>query len=307
MKTYKSKKHNKKHHSKNHHNKTQKNKIQGHILNENNQGWKSIYIYGDAFDRGFAHGFLLKNELVRVKKVFEFLVKHELKMSFKEYISTSNKIIKPIVKEKYPEIYQEIRGISKGAKKGGLNISVDYLIGWNAYMSLYSHFKDGAVIKCSAFIATGNATENGDIIMAHNTHTNFADGQLHNVIIYVWPSKGHKFVMQTTPGYIASGTDWFLCGSGIIGCETTIAFVNYKPVFGDPYFCRIRNAMQYGNTLDDYADIMSTNNAGDYACSWQFGDINTNEIMLFEMTLKEKNIQRTKNGVFFGKIGRAHV
>jgi hypothetical protein len=31
-----------------------------------------------------------------------------------------------------------------------------------------------------------------------------------------------------------------------------------------------------------------------------FGDINTNEIMLYEIGLKEKNVQRTKNGVFYG-------
>jgi hypothetical protein len=45
---------------------------------------------------------------------------------------------------------------------------------------------------------------------------------------------------------------------------------------------------------------MSENNAGDYACSWLFGDIKQNEIMLFELGLKTYNIQKTKNGVFYG-------
>ena len=58
--------------------------------------------------------------------------------------------------------------------------------------------------------------------------------------------------------------------------------------------------MQYGNSLDDYDKIMSDHNAGDYACSWLFGDIKNNEIMLFELALKHKNVQKKKNGVFYG-------
>lgn len=285
----------------NHNNKTLKlrNLLSGRII-EKKEGWIILQINGEPYDRGFAHGFLLKNELKHTMKVLQFLLKQELRVSMQKFMETSNKIMKPIVQKYYPEFYEEMRGISAGARKAGLSISTDLIIAWNSYISLYSYFLDGSIIKCSAFIATGKATEKGDIVMAHNTHTNFADGQLHNVIIYVTPTNGHPFVMQTSPGFIASSTDWFLCSTGIIGCETTISAINYKPKFGDPYYCRIRQAMQYGETLDDYDKIMSTRNAGDYACSWLFGDIRTNEIMLYEIGLKKKNIERTKNGVFYG-------
>ena len=106
--------------------------------------------------------------------------------------------------------------------------------------------------------------------------------------------------MQTAAGYIASGLDWFICSSGMIGCETTISEINYKPVFGFPYFCRIRPAMQYGDSIDSYNKIMLRDNAGDYACSWLFGNINTNEIGLLEIGLKKHNIKKTKNGLFYG-------
>ena len=274
--------------------------INGNIINENLEGWKIIHIYGNAFERGFAHGFLLFKELKRVLKTVPFIIKTTLHVSMNKYIKTSNKIIKPILIREFPEFFDEIRGISAGARKRGINISTDFLISWNSYMSLYSYFKDGSAIKCSAFIATGNATKNGDIIMGHNTHTTFMDGRLQNIIMYVIPLNGHHFVMQTSPGFIASVTDWFLSSTGIIGCETTIANINYKPEFGYPFYCRIRQAMQYGNTLEEYDKIMSTCNAGDYACSWLFGDIKTNEIMLFELALKHKNVQKTKNGVFYG-------
>jgi len=156
--------------------------------------------------------------------------------------------------------------------------------------------------RCSAFIATGDATLNGDIIMAHNTHSDFVTAQFFNINMCIIPEKGNSFIMQTAVGYIASGTDWFICSSGIIGCETTISDITYIPDFkhGYPYFCRIRKAMQYGNSIDEYIKIMFLDNAGDYACSWLFGDIHTNEIALLEIGLKKHAIHRTKNGLFYG-------
>ena len=270
------------------------------FIHSRDEGWVNITIHGEPYERGFAHGYLLKPELHRMMKVFPFLITDVIEVSVSKYMKDCMRMIKPILKKQFPEYYNEIQGISDGAKKAGLDISVNLLIGWNAYMSMYSYYVDGGSQRCSAFIATGNATEKGDVVMAHNTHTDFASGQLQNINLTVAPTKGNRFVMQTSPGCIASGTDWFICANGLIGCETTIGDINYKPSFGYPYFCRIRQAMQYGNTLDDYSTIMLTKNAGDYACSWLFGDINTGEIMLCEMGLNVSNIQRTKNGVYYG-------
>ena len=58
--------------------------------------------------------------------------------------------------------------------------------------------------------------------------------------------------------------------------------------------------MQYGNTLDEYCEILLHENSGDYANAWMFGDTNTNEILRIELGLKYHNIERTKNGFFIG-------
>jgi hypothetical protein len=58
--------------------------------------------------------------------------------------------------------------------------------------------------------------------------------------------------------------------------------------------------MQYGNTMDEYCEILLHENSGDYANSWLFGDTNTNEILRIELGLKYHNIERTKNGFFIG-------
>jgi hypothetical protein len=105
--------------------------------------------------------------------------------------------------------------------------------------------------------------------------------------------------MQTSPGWIYSGSDFFITSKGIIGTETTIGgFSGYENLI--PVAYRARKAMQYGNSLDEYVKIFLDGNSGDYANSWLFGDINTNEIMRIELGLKYKNVEKTKNGYFIG-------
>ena len=281
---------------------TQKNRktpIQGEIIYEK-EGWKKIRIYGDPYDRGYAHGFLLAKDIAEVQRTLPFMIPAFLSMSVRDYMKRCQSEITPIVKTHYPEFYSEFRGISAGAKAARVNVSVLTLIAWNSFQSLYP--RNVTPNRCSAFIATGSATESGEIVMAHNTHTDFISGALHNIVIQVEPTEGHAFTMQAAPGYIASSTDWFLCAGGIIGCETTISRITYDPDFknGHPYFCRIRKVMQYAKTLDECSDMMLTHNAGDYACSWLFGNTNTSEIMLLELGLKTHSIQKTQNGVFYG-------
>ena len=170
----------------------------------------------------------------------------------------------------------------KGAGKGGGGGS------WN-----------GADDRCSAFIAVGSYTKDGKIVCAHNTFDNFIDGQHFNVVITLVPSSGHRMMFQGAPGYIFSGTDFFTCSSGIFGTETTLGGFNaYENK--DPICCRIRYAMQYGNTLDDYVEHLTKNNSGDYASTWYFGDTNTNEIMRIELGLKYTPVERKKDGYFIG-------
>jgi hypothetical protein len=148
-------------------------------------------------------------------------------------------------------------------------------------------------------MAVGDWTEDGKIVCAHNSFCDYIDGQFSNIVLDLNPEKGHRFIMQTSPCWIWSGTDFFVTSKGIIGTETTIGgFLPYEKKF--PIGYRIRKAMQYGNTLDDYCEILLHENSGDYANSWLFGDTNTNEILRIELGLKYHNTERTKNGFFIG-------
>lgn len=275
-------------------------KINGKITSKKH-GWITIHIYGNPFERGYAHGILLADKIKHNIDLLPFFVNEYYHVSFEDYRNVCLQQIKPNIIKNFKEFYDELFGIETALREQFLDISVDDLICWNSIMSFYSHKKkNNHRNRCSAFIATGDATKNNDIVMGHNTHTNYIDGLLQNIIMYITPEKGCSFVMQCSAGNIASGVDWFITSVGIVGCETTIYGINYEPIFGSPFFCRIRKAMQYGKTIDDYVDIMLHDNAGDYACSWLLGNIETNEIACFELGLKEHSYKKTFNGVFYG-------
>jgi hypothetical protein len=264
-------------------------------------GWRVAHVSGSAYDRGFAHGFFLKDDLNNVLLAMPAILDIVLHIPLRKFMHASNTEILPVVRRDFRELYDECLGIVAGARAAGVHTDIQTIIAWNAYESLCGLLAPAySVQKCSAFIAVGDATRTRDIVMAHNTHTNYAAGALENVVLYVDPDRGAPFVMQTAAGRVSSVTDWFVSASGMVGCETTISGIAYRPQFGAPVFCRIRSAIQYGASIDDYVRILGAHNAGDYACSWLVGDTNTNEIALIEMGLNGANVQRTRDGVFYG-------
>ena len=272
-------------------------------------GWIYISVKGDAHERGYAYGYICAAEFKKIQNMLEFLMYESYGKKWEYFIEEVNIDFKEMTKKEFPEFYEEMEGIAEGCTAGGTKTTIDEILTWNFYMSIpywYSTRSEGHVGKeggakdrCSAFIAVGDYTEDGKIVCAHNSFTEFVDGQYMNIILDLNPSKGHRFIMQTSPCMIWSGTDVFITAKGIIGTETTIGgFYPYEKNF--PVGYRIRQAMQYGNTLDEYVEILLKENSGDYANSWLFGDINTNEILRIELGLKYHNVERTKNGCFIG-------
>lgn len=282
-------------------------------------GWIPITIWGDAVKRGYAHGQLLSSELAIIEQELPILIEQNMGITMKEYLDDIDTLIMPLLRNpRNREWLQELSAIVCGATDNGVPITVTWLVGWNSYLGMYDYYANRSKRKpkykkghCSAFIATGEFTKNGDIVMGHNTHDDFLSGSWANICMTICFSptlknNNNKIIMQTSPGYIASSTDWFLClHSGIIGCETTIGELSYVPFTiqnSSPQFCRIREAMQYGKSLEDYVRILTNNNSGDYANSWLFGDCNTGEIMRYELALRETNasISRTFTGAYYG-------
>jgi hypothetical protein len=272
-------------------------------------GWKYISINGKPRERGYAYGFLCADDFKEIQKMLKFFMLESYGMEWEYFIKEISDDFKEMTERDFNELYEEMIGIAEGCNENGCKTTIDEIIAWNFYMSIpywYSLKSDnrvgkegGSKDKCSAFIAVGDWTEDGKIVCAHNSFCDFIDGQYLNLVLDLNPEEGFRIIMQTSPCSIWSGSDFFVTASGIIGTETTIGgFFPYEKKY--PVGYRIRKAMQYGNNLDEYCEILLHENSGDYANSWLFGDINTNEILRIELGLKYHNIERTKNGYFIG-------
>ena len=284
------------------------NRVKNGISYEKN-GWKYISIKGKPKERGYAYGYLCAKDFKEIQKMLNFLMLEAYGIEWNYFIEEVSKDFKEMTEKEFPELFDEMLGITNGLNAAGCKTNLNEIIAWNFYCSIPywhqtksdSHFskEGGAKEHCSAFIAVGDWTEDGKIVCAHNSFADFIDGQYGYLILDIKPDKGHRMIMQTSPCWIWSGTDFFITSKGIIGTETTIGgFFPYEKRY--PIGYRIRRAMQYGNTLDEYCEILLKENSGDYANSWLFGDINSNEILRIELGLKFHNIEKTKNGYFIG-------
>jgi len=295
-------------------------------LSYKKNGWTYISVSGKPKERGFAYGYFAAEEFKEIQKMLHFYIFETFGYTWDYFIEKINDDFKEMTRVLYHDLYLEMDGIAEGCNAAGCKTTLDEIIAWNFYYSLpywFSFvsdspggkegggkgkssetfislpFKNRAMDRCSAFMAVGDWTKDGKIVCAHNSFTDFIDGQFSNIILDIKPDKGHRMIMQTSPCWIWSGTDFFVTSKGIIGTETTIGgFIPYEKRY--PIGYRIRKAMQYGNTMDEYCEILLHENSGDYANSWLFGDTNKNEILRIELGLKYHNIERTKNGFFIG-------
>ena len=303
-------------------------KISGSVTELN--GWKKLVIKGTPYERGYSHGYLLHNDIKKIMDTYKYLFYTDYGLEYDFFLDVIPELFRGIIISEYKELFDEMTGIAEGATKAGTKISSDDVILINCYLSIeymleslpklirehpnlnakygelfsykYSDHKvnrRGASDKCSVFIAVGNYTKNGKIVSGHNTFDNFITAQHQNILLEIHPDKGNTFMMQSSPGCIWSGSDYYVSGNGFICSESTIGGFN-KFSLNAPIFCRIRKAVQYSNSLDDYVTHLTHNNSGDYANTWFIGDTNTNTIMRIELGLKYVNVDKKKNGYFIG-------
>lgn len=270
-------------------------------------GWIFLHVEGEPYERGFQRGYLTANEIDDFLKTVAHIQKFETAKEIYFFVKAASEIFKNKVSEEYVE---EMKGMVSGMEKAGKRITYEEMLLMNGFIDVFWHWwpqeKESKELKellrpgCSAFIATGKATANGKIVMAHNSWYNYALLRFCNIIVDILPSRGHRILMQSWGPCIYSATDFFINEAGLVGTETTIGgFSGFNPE-GIPVFERARRAMQYANTIDEWAKIMIEKNNGAYANSWLLGDIHSNEIARLELGLKNYSLEKKKDGYFIG-------
>ncbi len=272
-------------------------------------GWIYLHLQGTPSAIGFQHGSLLSAEIEDSKKAIELSTTHGVKHSWAEMRAVSDKLFVPKLTAEYR---QELTGIADGLHSHGSKLDFLDLVTMNAYME-FTYYYDAAKHletkgvpvshapeHCSAFIATGSYTKDGRIVIGHNNWTDYLTGTRWNMIFDIAPSSGHRFIMDGMPGLIHSGDDFGINDAGIMITETTIgSFFGFRQS-GTPEFVRARKAMQYAESIEDFARIMKDDNNGGYANTWLVGDRKVNKIARLELGLKNVTLDQSSDGYFVG-------
>jgi len=271
-------------------------------------GWIYLHIEGTPQERGFQHGYLLSKEIKESIRILSQVWKFQTTMNWNWVVARGHDVL---TTKTDPENLLEIDGMVEGMKAAGVTTSRDEMVSLNGYFELLWYWwptvkdsigvnaPDPAKQSCSSFIATGSMTVDGGIVLGHNMMNDYYY-PICNIILDILPEKGHRILMQTFPGFIHSGTDFFITDAGIIGSETTIARFFPFDVKGVPEFSRMRTATQYASTIDEWCENMKKGNNGGLANAWLIGDVNTNEIARLELGLKYVGFEKKKDGFFIG-------
>ncbi|MEM7248076.1 MAG: C45 family autoproteolytic acyltransferase/hydrolase [Acidobacteriota bacterium] len=272
-------------------------------------GWTHLRIAGEPHARGFQHGYVLAEHYSRCLATYEFVTYQTLGMPYRFFVETAAALHRDKLGD---EIAAEMQGIADGLTKAGVPTTLDDVIGWNAWVEITgswwplnkgkhaSHDTiDHRRCRCSAFIATGSATADRGIVMGHETFDDFWNGVSLNVVLEVWPTAGNAFLMQTSPGYVCSMTDFFVT-KHLLGTETTIAGFSGYDDDGIPEYVRARNAMQYGTDIDSFVAKMNEGNNGGYANTWLVGEVATGTIAEYQQGLRHQALERLTDGWIAG-------
>ncbi|WP_224248486.1 C45 family autoproteolytic acyltransferase/hydolase [Hyalangium gracile] len=283
-------------------------------------GWIYVHIEGEPYERGHQFGELVSQEIVRY---MEKLGVQKDKADVAKGWAQVRLLTDSLFLRKYePEFLEEMRGIADGANKAGakfkdreldlldiasLNSAVDLsqLESANNVTAtplsgrVFLKAEDEAELAgkgdhCSSFVATRSATPDGRFVMGQLFMWNGYTGIHWDVVLDVQPTRGHRFVMQTFPGGIHSGADWFINDAGIVIGETTVGQTPFN-ANGTPQSNRIRKAAQYASSIDEVARILKDRNNGLYTNDWTLADAKTDEGACFLLGTNKSRMWRTGN------------
>ncbi|MGA2729668.1 MAG: C45 family peptidase, partial [Terracidiphilus sp.] len=275
----------------------------------NEGGWTYVHLQGTPEQVGLQHGYLLAREIEDNVRVYMVTAPNQDKRPWSFFRDAAETVLWPHID---PEYQAELKGIAEGLQAQGSKLDLWDIVALNGDIELSNYYlptvnkaegkpnPPAAVApgKCSAFIATGSATKDGKIVIAHSNWSSYAEGERWTVVFDIVPDRGLHILMDGLPGVITSQDDFGVNAAGLMITETTLPMVTGFDVNAIPEFERSRKAMQYAKSIDEYAAIMREGNNGGYANSWLIGDRKTGEIGYLELGLHQTPLTKKKDGYF---------
>jgi len=289
-------------------------------------GWIYLHIEGQPYERGYQHGFLMAREIPEyLERCAADLGASADAPSWGQLRTTVNALF---LRGFDKETLEEMKGIADGASAAGAkwlgrpidlvdivvaNTTVELgelrgampmtptgLEGLHLDAPSYAgRQRDSVMDHCSAFAATGAATRDGKMVIGHVTWWPLTLAEQTNVMLDIKPANGHRVIMQSYPGGIESGTDWYQNDAGMVLTETTIRQSPFN-IQGTPVAFRARQAIQYGGNVDEVVERLGTRNNGLYTNEWLIGDGKNNEIAMYELGTARTKLWRSSKNEWFG-------
>lgn len=211
-------------------------------------GWTVLHIEGEPYERGYQHGRLLAREIADLIKT---IAQHRSPQAPAAAWKDLRMWCQALFLKKFDvEYIEEMKGIADGAAAVGArydgrlldlidiiaincDVEVDFL---QSALEVTPQGLDARKFdtpqsspppikrpdRCSAFVATGPATRNGQIVLGHITMSDLGYVRYLNIWLDIQPKRGHRIVCQAFPGAIQSGMDYYINSGGLIVAETTI-------------------------------------------------------------------------------------
>ena len=293
------------------------------------RGWIFVHVEGAPYARGRQFGKLVGDELAAY--VQKLSIRRDAKDPAHGWAALRTLADALLLRRYEPEFLEEMKGIADGAAAAGaevhgrkpdlldvvtLNSAIDLdslegalpvtpsAVTGRSFLSAEDELAAPArTHKCSSLTATGPATADGRPVFFQVFMWDGYTGVHFNVVLDVVPEHGHRFVMQTFPGGIHSGTDFYINDAGLVIGETTVLQTPFD-ADGTPQSNRIRKAIQYASSIDEAASILRERNNGMYTNDWTLADVKRDEAAILLLgTARSKLWRSTDRPAPFGTPG----
>jgi len=288
--------------------------IEDSIYLTTKQGFDVIHLEGTPRDIGYNHARLLWEKIERGMEAYGFLTYARYSMNW-DICRLQGASYWPYVPEEYR---QEINGIVEGCQEmnaknpDGNVIDRDDILAYNAMWDIWWRssppgnllwwfpFANTEPIvemphHCSGFVAAGDATIDGGFVLSQSLWMPYYLSPSHGVFADIVPTNGNRMLIELQAGLIWSGTEFYMNEAGLVIGETTLGNGPYR--WGNtPSFVRIRKAVQYANSIDEFKNIMLTDTNGAYCGDYMVCDAKNNEASIVELGSYEYEVWRSTDG-----------